>query len=284
MPNKSNLNFTADIVGMIQEAAMEGIAGAANGVGAIAAAFADRVGNEADMTSAHQNIGERMQQATLDAYDALDLHGERQRDSPKRFKGQLRPALADARQINATARGIQFVNRSVMAARARHYARLNWGAKGIGYAGGPSRTVPMSLFGTTTGRFSFNEDTRPAFQLPAGLFLGANGKYTLPSGDRRGGKFVPLGELPRGFLSGRAASAKNRGVFDKITAGIHARYFLEAGLEQMAEAIPQEYDVLVQKWLNEGSKAGKAYLSNLKVSGGTARITNFSKPSLRVTG
>lgn len=281
---KSNLNFTADLVGMIQQAAADGIAGAANGMQAVAAAFGKQVGNKSDLTKAHENIGVRMQQATLDAYDSLDLHGERQRESPSRFKGKLRPALADARQVNATANGIQFVNRNIMAARARHYARLNWGAAGIGYSGGPSRTVPMTLFGSTAGRLSFNEETRPAFQLPPGLFLGANGRYTLPSGERHGGKFVPLGELPRGYLSGRAAAAKNRGDFDKITAGIRARYFLEAGLEQVAEALPQEYNVLVQKWLNEGSKAGKAYLSELDVRGGTGRIKNFSAPSLRVRG
>lgn len=280
---KRNLNFTADIVDLIRVAAADGVAGAANGVGALAAAFAKSVGNPDDLARAHQNVGERMQDAVLNAYDARDLNGEQERDSPKRFKGKLRPALADPRQINATGKGIQFVNRSIMASRARHFARLNWGAAGSGFSGGSSPRTPLTLFGDTIASISFNEETRPAFSLPAGLFLGPNGRYTLPSGSRRDGMFVTLGELPQGVLAGRAVSARKRGVFNKPTRGIRAQYFLEEGIDQMVEAIPQEYNVLMQKWLNEGKKGGRAYLSGLKVRGGTARIKNFASASVRVT-
>jgi hypothetical protein len=281
------INFVGalNIVEDIQRAATDGVAGAANGVQALAAALAAQVGNRADLQKAHERVGRRMIAATLEAYDQ-NVEGRKkteQRASPDRNKGKLRPALQSSKMVNATAGGIQFVNIAVLRGRARHYRRLNFGAQGKGVGSDRSPTIPFSLFGTHLRGLSFNQSARPAFQLPPGLFL-EGGHYSFPGKKGPGtGVFIPLGELPRGSLTGRVAARARLGKFDKITRGIQPRYFLEAGLRQFAEAIPQEYDLLMQGWLAKGNKAGQAYLSNLKIRGGTGRLTNFANPKLRVT-
>lgn len=283
-----NFNFVEalDIVGLIQRAASEGVAGAANGVQAIAAAFASQLANKSNLEKTHEKVGKRMISATLAAYDT-NVEGRKEqeeRQSPARNKGKLRPALADDRMIAASARGLSFVNIAVLRARANHYRRLNFGTRGIGYGGEDSPTIPFTLFGAYLGGLSFNEQSRPAFFLPPGMFFDG-GSWTLPSGSRRGtGQYFPLGELPR-RQAGQIATRKAKGAYDeeKPTAGIRPRYFLEAGIEQFAEAIPQEYDLLVQSALEKGTKAGKAYLDHLVIRGGTKRIKNFGQASLRVT-
>jgi hypothetical protein len=284
----SNFNFVdaLDIVELIERAAADGVVGAANGVAAIAAAFGAQLGNKGDLKATHEEVGRRMIAATLDRYDT-NVEGRKEqeeRSSPARNKGKLRDALEDGRMVQATASGVSFVNIAILRARANHYRRLNFGTKGIGYGGQQSPTVPFTLFGTYLTGLSFNQDSRPAFVLPPGMFL-AGGQYSHPSGSKIGtGQFVPLGELPR-RQAGHVASRVSKGLWDedKPTAGIRPRYFLEAGIEQFSEAIPQEYDLLVQSWLDKGNKPGQAYLDTIKVRGGANRITNFGSKSLRVT-
>jgi len=229
--------------------------GVAEGMEVAVTGFAEElkknVGDKSDLANVHKKVATEMQDAVLVAYDqSVAAHKKvEQRNSPARYKGKLRDALAASNNVVANADGFEFMNMRALRQKARHVGRLNWGAQGYAVSSESSPAYPLRLFGAEVGQVSFREQTRPAFALPPGLFFG-QGVWTLPTGERRGtGAFYPLGEIKSAYLRGRVARRAALGFFGNETRGIRPRYFLEAGLEEMTRALPREYNNLVQDWM-----------------------------------
>lgn len=273
-----------DIVGRIIVAATEGVSGAANGVGALAAAFASQLGNRADVAAVHSQVAARMREAVRVAYTAKVTDNRKEygarAGSPARLSGRLGTALKSEELVTGTARGIQFVDADKMYEEAKHFARLNFGTAGPGPRGTPARPVPISLFGSTLFTVSLSWGPSPAFYLPKGLFLGG-GSWHNRNAERRGQDvFYPTGELPTEFLRARANKQQRP---DHPVKAIQARRFLDAGLDVLRLELPPAYNRLVQSWFDRSTKGGRVYLQHLRLRGGRVPQNLRTSTQVRVT-
>lgn len=163
------------------------------------------------------NIGEKARNSLISAY------ANRQYKRPvasyrvgDRFSGGvLGEALASKEIYEATAFGLNFLNRELLDEKAKQWRRLNFGAGAGGQESDLSapKKFPVTGLGFVIG---FQPDVRPAFGMPKGFFLDQN-----HSTERVG--------LDAFHPSGPDAV--------RITRGIAARNFLDPPMEIIASSI-----------------------------------------------
>ncbi len=185
--------------------------------------------------AAHTEIAHEAQAAVVAAYEAARSSG---RQSPpyrsdlagknhRYAGGALLRALQDPAFVVATPEGINYANLFLLDITAKQWARLNFGAGGAGGVAGRSFAVRWSNL--VVASLGFAEPARAPFSLPAGFWLGE--------------AFYPLGTQPPG-TPGRPSKARP-------TRGIAAEQFLDAGLEVIANLLPEAYSNIFREMFAE---------------------------------
>lgn len=203
----------------------------------------------------HETIGLRAQQAVLNSYAQVvtaqkHVPSYRLADGGKNQRyagGKLREALSSAAMVSASERGLRFIDTDVLDAQARHWARLNAGALGIG--GGSRRTFDIRWSNFVIAALGINMVPSAGFFVPRGYWWEGNGP--VPPGPTGTSQFYPAGSGPRAsaqtrlFATGEGGARKSI-VFQRkrVSRGIRARNFLDAGVARIAEDLGPAYDRL----------------------------------------
>jgi hypothetical protein len=212
----------------------------------IAKALSAQAIPQSTLKKVHQDIGEAAQRSMLQAYGhrrgrtglQYRLPGSENTARNKRYSGgKLRAALARREQVEATAGSLKFINTTILNKEARQWRRLNFGAGGR--AGTSPRQFQVEWAGLVVGAMGLEPDPRPAFALPAGFWVEPGGGGRQRAGAPGSGEFYPASMRPAGI---RGAPQKRR-----MTAGIHAANFLDAGVRRIADEFPKAYQAMYRE-------------------------------------
>lgn len=264
----SDFGFSSGAKNMELNLVKQIIAGAGEGLSQALIAFSEalksNIGNRNDLAQAHQNVASQMRTSVQTAYAALELRPSYRTTSPARMSGGIRRLMASTNFVVGTARGIDFVYIPDVATEAKHLGRLNFGTLGTGSSAGGGGYYPFMLFGQELFNVGFNEGPRPAFKLPAGLFWGGGAWHSRDASRTGQDIFYPVSELANAHhgIGGDVARAKAIGPMDHLAKPIQARAFLEKGLETMVEALPFEYERLIQSWIERSKVAGTIFVEH----------------------
>lgn len=204
----------------------------------------------------HRDIGQAAQAATVRAYERRSprrrLQPYRVGTDPRTTRyagGALLRALRRDDFFRATPNGLSIINVAALNREARQWARLNYGAGSA--AGSPPGVYVMELLNASIG---LPPNPRPPFRLPPGFWI-------------RNGERVPPGEpgtaqfFPRGLA--RGTGARGRPNVARMTRGIQATNFLDAGVREMARQVAPAYLTMYREFYN--SQVGKAHFQRLGV-------------------
>lgn len=196
--------------------------------------------SRSQLTNVHEQLARGMQEATLARYEAARAGGRMSgpyRLSKRDAGGRLGRAIASAGFVRGTYDGIGFANNTLLDTEARQWHRLNFGA---GSAAGPRpRRFQASIGGTVIAALGLEDTPSAPFVLPAGVWTTVGGGERQRAGAGLGW-FFPQSERPAGIL-GRPNRAR-------ITRGIRAWNFLDAGIEFLAENLGPAYEGLYRDW------------------------------------
>jgi hypothetical protein len=227
--------------------------GASRQLQAVAEVFDRRLADPNDLQALHQKIGLLAQDSVQRSYDqvvtaregwagrqhyragATDWH-------TRRFANKvLRKALGDAEFFEATADGIDFVNVDFLNRKAAQWHRLNFGAGSVG--GGSGAHFQITWGTVVSASLGYDEPESAAFVLPRGIFMG-------PEGPVPAGAFAPGSDMfyPSGEAKAAGLPMRNQTRRVRMTRGIEARNFLDAGLRRIARELPVGYGQLYREW------------------------------------
>jgi hypothetical protein len=196
---------------------------------------------------AHETIGKAAQLSTQQGY----THRKHKRNTPstritanddknRRFAGgALLRAIQAKDFFRATSNGLEFINVTRLDTEAKQWKRLNFGAGGK--AGASPGRSEVRWSGMVVAQLGLAPDPRPAFKIPKGYWINGN-------------DFYPRGEAPKGSTKG----ARRQGA--KITEGIVASNFLDAGVRRIANEFPLEYQRMYAELV---AKFGRERLSEV---------------------
>ncbi len=226
----------------------------------------DRVGSpasRAQQKAMFEKVGEATKDAVLTAYDR-EIGGNghatgyrRGTGRNGRLTGRLRPVLAANRngtiykvvagpQASGGVR-LQMFDTKTLDDRARHWARLNFGA-GVAGAGSP-RSYRLKI-GRSTEDLSFGQGPRPGFRIPRGYW------YAGPGGENVAPSLPVAGEA---FYLRRQPGGGQFKQESKITRGIGGVHFLDEGLRTAAQALPVGINQLLVEMLGSKSRLRLRY-------------------------
>lgn len=250
------------------DAFADAVAAAGDGVEEMFVEFAsiiERGVAPGQFTAAHRGVAELAQQSVLRSY-AATVTGRKQAAGRNPYRanaggkmkryagGQLRAALADPAHIEVSPSLLSFMDVGILDARAKHWARLNAGALGKGK--GSRRRFEMRWGDLTIAAIGVEMSPSAPFTVPRGYWWdGAKGQPVGPHEQAHGdSEFHPMGSGPRkrarSYLQGRTADDAVRRVplqRAKLSAGIEARNFLDAGVATIARELPKSYDRLYER-------------------------------------
>lgn len=226
---------------------------------------------------AHQAIGERAQQAVLNSYAQVVTARKRvpsyrlgDTGANQRYAGgKLKAALASPAFFSASERGLEFINVQLLDETARHWARLNAGAGSVG--AGSRRSFDIQWSNLVIGALGVGMTPSPAFDLPRGYWF-SPGAGPVPPGERGTSEFYPAGSGPRAGANTRlfsvGESGKRTGVAfqrRRVSRGIQARNFLDAGVARIANDLGPAYERLYKELYATKVAAVRPARANLHV-------------------
>lgn len=197
---------------------------------------------KAQLKQAHHDIGIAAQRSTVQAF----THRRNNRRTPpdriqardprnRRFAGgALRRAIQAPDFFEATFEGLLWANVTRLNAEAKQWMRVNYGAGGR--AGQRPERFQVRWGNLVVAQLGLRASPRAAFRIPRGFWVGGDGGRAAPGA---GARFFPVGEQPRG-IRGRPTTAR-------MTAGIAASNFLDAGVRRIAREFPIAYTGLVER-------------------------------------
>lgn len=216
----------------------------------------------ADRARLHQQLGEAGQDSVLRSYRATkgrSRPGYRaSRDTKwRRYAGgRLEAALKDPSFFKADSTGLEFINVGMLDQRAAQWARLNFGA---GAEGRGSRSAQPVRIGTlVVATLGLESTARPAFMMPAGYFVGADGAPVSPSEGRvPGAAFYPYRTGPyRGRSYETSGGTQQRlPIISRRLVGFEGRQFLDAGIDRIAREMGPAYLNLYETLFERGDAA-----------------------------
>lgn len=133
--------------------------------------------------------------------------------------GILRRALNNPSMVKATADSVFFIDAATLDREAAHWRRINFGAGRIGGSPGPGE-FQMRWGSLVIGALGLTDGPSPAFRIPRGFWFE--------------NEFYPTGEQPGGRGKGRLQKPR-------MTFGIAASQFLDAGVRRLAQELPRGY-------------------------------------------
>lgn len=233
-----------DLVAAVIRTVKRGTVGVDRALAGLAAGLQQDLGALGDVQKAHNRVAGRMREAVQARYEETVESRKRvpsYRYGQGRLPGALGAALRKPSMVQATGRGIEYVDVDSLDKEARHWRRLNFGA-GSAATTDPA-TVPLRIADRVVANLRLPGGPRAPILLPPGFFM--HGDRAVPRmSSFRGNSQHPF------FPSGRPA------MFE--TAGITGRQFLDAGVQSLARELPGEYEQLLDKWLRSATKRGQA--------------------------
>lgn len=231
----------------------------------------------------HQDIGIAAQAATIEAYESRPERSGvapyRVGTDPRRTRfadGALLRALRSTGFYSATANGVAIINMDLLDRAARQWRRLNFGAGGG--ADKPPGHYALELLDASIG---LSPDPRPAFALPPGFWI-RNGER-VAAGEAGTAAFYPrsfaIQESEAGKTGKRVTpvsglGARGRATGFRMTRGIRATNFLDAGVKEVANTLAPSYLTMYQEFYR--SQLGRAHFDAIKVVAPRPRTFNFS--------
>lgn len=248
-----------NIMSAVMSAVGQGTSEAVRRVNAIAKGMDElNVSSKSKLAQVHTGLAIKMQEATVTAYRT---HPKRSNPSYRQGQdrysgGALLAALQDPLFARGSHTGIGFANTALLDREARHWKRLNFGAKGKnqGTIAGPRR---MTWDGVLIAEIDLGvSEPRPGFKLPVGVWTGPGGSPREAAGESNSGEFYPQGgqggEGQRHLLSGKGIMGRPDNA--RITKGIRAWNFLDAGVQSLAREFGPAYDNLYAGWFASAQK------------------------------
>lgn len=242
------------------------------------ARFIDQGVAPQDLARANHDIGAAAQRSVLASYDQTvgrrdrsGASGYRQTGKFQRYSGgRLRRALASDAFFDSDEHGIYFINVAMLNETAAQWARINFGAAPAGQGSRQSFDVRFSDLVIVS--LGLNEGARPGFTIPTGYFTeGSSGPVVAPNASRPPGNAF--------YVAGTGPHAKTRWVVDdegnrvpkphvgrKVTGGIRARNFLDAGVARIAREVPVQYKAIVNQAYERGLTAVRPAPVNIRVT------------------
>lgn len=200
---------------------------------------------EKPMLDANKKIARRAQQAIVSGWRArLPLKSKpyRRGSDPNkdRLSGKLGEALESPDMISGTtARGISFLNTSLLATEARHWYRVNYGAYGYRVASiRKPKAYPVTIGGHSV--FTLRDEMRPA----------------------------PNSWLPRGGLnfSDDGVVSPRKGPADVEGGGHRAALFTDLGYKAIAENADPVYRQMMMSYFRQGGLAERYTAKSVSVT------------------
>jgi hypothetical protein len=198
----------------------------------------------AKRTQIHREVGLAAQRSVRAAYSnrrhrkrtpSYRISANSQRNQ-RYAGGALLRVIGASDFFEATPSGLKFINTTRLNKEAKQWRRLNFGAGGR--ATTPPGRYSVSWDGLVVATMGLEPDPRPAFRIPRGYWF-AGGQRV---GAGMGTEFYPVGEQPSG-TRGRPSPAR-------MTKGIAASNFLDAGVQRIAREMPRAYTRAVQELIN----------------------------------
>lgn len=195
------------------------------------------------MKAVHEEVGRKAIVSAAQAYTHRrgrnKLKPYRVGDPYRNAGGKLNRALRSNRNVKAGPRTLSLYDKRFMDEQAAQWWRINFGAGGIGAGSNNPQTYPLrTAKGATLLTLAITGRTSRPFQLPPGVFIGADGSR-VPRGD------APPGSNPFYFAGGQAPPAGfGRGSMGKerLTRGITATNFLDAAARRLSVELGPAYD------------------------------------------
>lgn len=191
--------------------------------------------------------------------------------------GLVRRVLGDPDFFRATSLGLEWGNKELLDNAAAQWHRLNFGAGGrAGDDGGEE--FPVRFGGGSGGTLTFGDEPSPGFSMPAGVWIGLDGKRVGAGSSANGAdQFFPQRRPVRNDAGEKIGSinVRPKGVLGAAnrslqTSGIEGKHFMEAGLQSMADLLPLAFD--------EYAKDRFKRLSRVKKRRSASAIIAFQSP------
>lgn len=233
------------------------------------------------IAAAHYDIGEAARRSVQNAYthrrfrrpkgsyriDDYGSDGQNQRYAG----GALRRALgSDKGHVEADEYGLRFLNTAVLNEEAKQWRRLNYGAGGK--AGQAPHQFNLEWGGVVVATLGLPADPRPAFKIPRGYWIGPDGKR-VGAGGGSSDRFYPVGTTSADINRGEAF--RGRPSPARMTAGIAASNFIDAGVRRIANEIPSAYINLYAQWVETNLRRVEAIADAAGVSVASATETQY---------
>lgn len=226
---------------------------------------------------AHQTIGEAAQRAVLNSYAQVvtarktvpSYRLESAGANTRYAGGKLKAALGNGRFFVATEHGIEFINIQLLDGAARHWARLNAGAGSVG--GGSRRTFDVQWSNLVVASLGLEMNPSAPFTVPKGYWWNPSSGQPVAPGANGTSQFFPLGSGPRSRArASLSASSEGRRSSvplqrQRVTRGIVARNFLDAGVARIATDLGPAYGRLYQDLYTKGLVARRPARSTFHV-------------------
>jgi hypothetical protein len=255
-----------------------------------------RRNRDSRVTRINATAAELAQEVMMDAYRSSRVnpsYGGEARSPTREPKGALEKALGSPQFYTVRWDGVLFGNAAFLYANAKQWYRLNFGAGGAGrsttggtVAGGfgEGRSFPVKILGREGARISLNGNKpRGDFKIPPGMWMSGETLSAAAGRDRMGGAsptgkgdhFVvnpywrkssdltadlASGALGRGekIVTHSIGDAKNiPGNNGRITKGIAAQRFIDAGVQVLARELGRGWTLLWREWLTEAAATGQ---------------------------
>lgn len=225
---------------------------------------------KAELARAHETIARKGQDSVLRSYDQTVTGRNKRRLGPyrdvdypannprnRRFAdGKLRAALASQDFWEADAQGIRFINVDELNRKAKQWARLSAGAGGRGT--GSRQRFEVRWGGLVVAALGLNMRPSPTFMIPKGYWFDPNSGQPVGPGARGSSQFYPLGEGPRASARQTTTAVTQEGTRVRIplqrrrmTAGIQARNFLDAGVRRISRELGPTYERMHKDWFDK---------------------------------
>jgi hypothetical protein len=230
-------------------------------------------------SQAHNAILERYLESLIGTptYRTNPLHEKNRRYAG----GVLEGIIASSNFVTADADGIYVADVEALNAGARQWKRLNYGAGEA--AGGEPGSVTVRWSDLEAFTLSEPGEARPGFMLPPGSWVGdefyptseLKGADNLEHIERRFGHLRDS----RGSLLSSGVVARNRSW--RPTRGIRGEHWLLAGLEVIADQLPELYGRMFKEFF---AKADQSLREMIHQDSGLSRVTHLPSHSAGVTG
>lgn len=243
------------------------------------------------LVEAHTRLALNAQDSVLRSYDQTVTARNKRRlgayrdtinpaTNPKNIRyadGKLRSALAGRDFWAADARGLAIINVDVLNKKARQWARLSAGAGGRG--SGSRKQFEVRWGNLVVAALGLNMRPSPAFLIPKGYWFDPGSGQPVGPGARGSSQFYPMGEGPRSRARTSTSALSDEGKRvrvpmqrKRVTRGIEARNFLDAGVRRIARDIGPTYVRMHRDWYG-------ARISTVRPASQTFRVSTRRNPA-----